>query len=456
MKIPLTTCKPHPNRYHTHNPQARNVVKGPLQKTLRSNTLITNLVDPDLLLVIFLLFLSGFFSASETALMTISPAKVRTLVEAGRPGSKYLAKLKQHHHKTLITILIGNNLVNIGAAAVTTAVMTEYFESAAVGITTGILTLVVLVFGEVVPKSLATTYAKRLSLIVAPPLYFLEFFLTPLIWLLDGLVKILLRILGTKKQKQVTEEELIAMASIGEEEGSIDEHERELIENVLEFNDIRVEEIMTPRVHMDAMPEDYDLDEAAKYVINHTHSRIPIYRETLDNIVGILSIKELLRAMKEEKDHDTYTLRQMELHKPLKVKEGLQIHDLFHQFQNRRTHMAIIIDEHGGTAGLITLEDLLEELVGEIEDEDDPEESNITELKPNLYELDGRTELDEIAELTGLELDHSEHKTVGFLITEELGCLPKKGQKVEIEDWEFKVTKMMRHTILKVELKRKA
>lgn len=411
-------------------------------------------MDSDLIIVLILLFLSGFFSASETALMTISPAKVRTLVEAGKTGSKYLAKLKHHHHKTLITILVGNNLVNIAASAITTVVMTEYFQSAAVGITTGLLTLVILIFGEVVPKSLAATYAKSLSLIVAPPLYFLELLLTPIIWLLDGLVKGLLFLLGSKKQKQVTEEELIAMASIGEEEGSIDEHERELIENVLEFNDIHVEEIMTPRVHMDAMPESYNLDEASKFIINHTHSRIPVYRDTMDNIVGILSVKELLKSITETTDHDKITLRNIDLHNPMKVTGSMPIHDLFHQFKNQRTHMAIVLDEHGGTKGLITLEDLLEEIVGEIEDEEDPENDNIKELEDGKYEISGRAELYEIEELTSLEFGYPEYKTISFLIIEKLGHLPRKGQKVEIDGWTFKVVQMLRHTILKVELTR--
>ncbi len=404
--------------------------------------------------VIILLALSGFFSASETALMSISPAKVRTLVEAKSPGSKYLAALKKNHHKTLITILVGNNLVNIAAAAVTTAAMTEIFGSAAIGIVTGLLTIVVLIFGEVVPKSLATTYAKELSLLVSPPLYFLEIVLTPIIWFLDQLVKILLSLLGTKKQKQVTDEELIAMASIGAEEGSIDEHERELIENVLEFNDIRVEEIMTPRVHIDAMPEEYDLEEAAQFIINHTHSRIPVYRETIDNIVGILSIKDLMKAMQEEEDHDEVTLRQIDTQKPLKVVHSMKINTLFHQFKSRRTHLAIVIDEHGGTAGLITLEDLLEELVGEIEDETDDSEKRIKEKKSGVYTLSGRVELDELSELTGLEFNFPEYKTVSFLMIEKLGQLPKNGQKLTIKDWEFRVTKMYRHTILEVELRK--
>lgn len=408
-------------------------------------------MDPDLLLVLLLLALSGFFSASETALMTLSPAKVRTLVEAKKPGANYLAKLKAQHHRTLITILVGNNLVNILAASLTTVVLAQAFGSAAVGIATGLITLVVLIFGEVVPKSMATTYAKPIACFVAPPLHFLSIVLTPVIWVLDLMINTLLRLLGTTKQKQVTDEELIAMASIGAEEGSIDEHERELIENVLEFNDIRVEEIMTPRVHVAALPEDHDLDSATEFVLHHTYSRIPVYRDTIDNIVGILSMKELLRHRHDDEEPSETTLRQVDLHKVLKVSLNTPIHELFHQFKSKKTHMAIVIDEHGGTAGLVTLEDLLEELVGDIEDEADTQEERIKEIKNGHYELSGRVELDEIHELTGLEFDYPEYKTISFLLTEKMGKLPKMGQKVRIDSWEFKVTKMWRHTILKVE-----
>ena len=413
-------------------------------------------MDPDLIIVIILLVLSGFFSASETALMTVTPAKVRTLVEAKKPGSHYLAQLKKHQHKTLITILVGNNFVNIAASALTTVMMTEYVGSAAVGLATGVLTLIILIFGEVVPKSLATTYAPRLSLLVSPPLYIMGAALTPLIWLLDGLVRVILLILGTEKQKQVTEEELIAMASIGEEEGSIDEHERELIENVLEFNDIQVGEIMTPRAHIDAVPENYDLEEATQFIIHHTHSRIPVYREKLDNIVGILSIKDLLRYLHDEDqdDYDDITLRKVELARPLKVSAKMQIHDLFHKFKNQKTHIAMVVDKKGQLAGLITMEDLLEELVGDIEDEEDDAEERIRKLDEDHYQLTGHAQLDEIAAITGLKFEHPEHKNVSYLVTEELGHLPKKGQKITLDDWQFTVTKMYRHAILEVELKK--
>jgi putative hemolysin len=417
-------------------------------------------VDPDpqiLITIVVLLIFSGVFSASETALMSLSPAKVRTLVEGRRKGSKYLAKLKHEHHRTLITILVGNNFVNIAAASLTTVLFTEMFDSSAVGYSTGILTIVVLIFGEIVPKSFATTYSEKLSLILAPPLYFLGIVLMPLIFLLDLLVKGLLKLTGSDTKQLVTDEELIAMASIGEEEGSLDAQERELIENVLEFNDIHVQEIMTPRVHIDAMPEDYDLDEAANFVVHHAHSRIPVYRETLDNIVGICSVKQLLAQRHDltEEEHDDVTLRNIDLRSPLRVSTTMKVQDLFKKFKKKRTHIAIVVDEDKRTAGLVTMEDLIEEIVGDILDEEDHEEaSRIKELKPGLYSISGRVELDEIFKLTGLEFDFPEYKTLSFILIEQLGRLPKKGQRIIIENWSFKVMHLYRDTILHVEARR--
>lgn len=408
----------------------------------------------DLVLVVFLLILSAISSASETALISLTPAQVRTLVESGKRGATYLAKLKQQHHKTLILILVWNNFVNIAASALTTVVMTELFGSAGIGIAMGILTFLILIFGEILPKSLATNYAKTIACFVAAPLYFLGVLFTPLIALLDLAVNGILKIFGAKHHIQVTDEELIAMASIGAEEGSIDEHELELIENALEFNDIPVEGIMTPRIHLDALPETFKLDEAAEFAVHHTHTRIPVYRETIDHIVGILSIKELLKQYHGQETPEQTTLRQINLLTPLKMPHTMKVRDLFLQFKKRRTHMAIVLDEHGGTAGVVTMEDLLEELVGDIEDEQDGHEDHVKELAPDLYELSGRTELDELTKLTDIEFEHPGYKTVSFLIVDELGYLPREEQSIVIEGWRFKVTHLLRNTILKVELQK--
>ncbi len=410
-------------------------------------------LDPQLTLVIVLLIISALTSACETAIISITPAQVRTLVENKARGANYLSKLKHGHHKTLITILLLNNFLNIVASALTTVAFTRIFGDAGLGIATGVLTAVILIFGEIVPKSIATTYAKIIGPLFAPWLYWMGILLTPVIVVLDFLVNLMLKLFGAGHHIEVTDEELIAMASIGAEEGSIDQHEFELIENALEFNDIKVGDIITPRVHMDALPEDYHLDNAAEFVVNHSHTRIPIYRDNMDNIVGILPIKELLRAYHEEEHPEKISVRQINLLTPLKVPNAMHVKDLFHEFKKKRQHMAIVIDEYGGTEGLVTMEDLLEELVGEIEDEMDIEEEHIKHLGKNHYELSGRTELDEIAALTKLEFEHPEYKTVSFLIIDELGQLPREGESIFIEGWEFKVTQMLRNAILKVELK---
>jgi len=375
-------------------------------------------------------------------------------VEAKVPGADFLTRVKQNHHKTLITILVVNNFMNSALSSLLTVLMTNAFGETGLGIALLISTTLILLFAEILPKALATTYAKSIGPRFAPALYFASLLLTPLTILVDTLVNTIRRLFGAQDPIQVTDEELIAMASIGAEEGSIDQHELELIENALEFNDIKVGDITTPRVHMDTLPEDYHLDNAAEFMVNHTHTRIPVYRENLDHIVGILSIKELLRAMHEEKEPEKISIRQIHLLTPLKVPGTMHVKDLFREFKKKRQHMAIVLDEYGGTAGLVTMEDLLEELVGDIEDEQDTDEDNIKNIGPDHYTLSGRTELDDIADLTGLEFAHPEYKTVSFLVIDELGCLPREGQSIRLDDWHFTVTQMLRNTILKVELRK--
>lgn len=413
---------------------------------------IINLDFSDLAIIILLLGLSAFFSAAETALVSISPAKVRHLYESKKYGSHYLKKIKDRQNQTLIVILLWNNFLNIFASVYTTVLITDKFGSVGIGITTGLMTLLILLFGEVIPKSFGTAHTQGISLWSAPTIYFLGQMIRPVIWLFDGIVKAFFRLFGIKKEKLVTDEELIALVSIGQEEGSLQENEKELIENVLEFNDIRVEEIMTPRVHIDAVPEDYNLNEAAEFMLNHSHTRIPVYRDTIDNIVGIVTYKEILQEVKGDGDMHK-TLRQIDLRTPLKVAHSTMIHWLFKTLNSKRTQMAIVLDEHGGTGGLVTMEDLIEELVGEIVDESDIEEDMYKQISDQEYELSGRLSLETLEKISGLKLEYPGYKTVNYLIIEKLGHLPGKGKKVQIENWEFTVAQVHRHTIIKVNMR---
>lgn len=413
-------------------------------------------MDPALgigLIVLFVL-LSAFFAAAETAINSLSPAKVRTLVEEKKKGAHQLDWLKKHYHRTLIAVLFGNQFVDTLAAAVTTILVAQKFDSIYLGLASGILTIISLIFGEALPKSLASVHAQRVGLLLSPFVRTFVWILTPLVWVLDHLINFMLSLFGSAKQNQVTDEELIAMASIGAEEGSIEEEELEFIENVLEFNDIPVEGIMTPRVHIDAIPETFKLDEASEFAVNHTHTRIPVYRENIDHIVGILSLKELLKQVHTQEDPENTSLRQISLLAPLKVPSAMKVQELFRQFKKRRLHMAVVLDEYGGTLGIVTMEDLLEELVGDIEDEQDLAKDHAKKISEKEYELSGRTELDDLSAIMGIEFEYPGYKTVSFLIINKLGSLPREGQSLIVEGWQFTVTQMLRNTILKVRLQK--
>ena len=236
--------------------------------------------------IVALIGLSAFFSASEAAIISLSHAKVRAI------DSHYLSKLKSRQNQTLIVVLVCNTFVNVTVSIYSSYYFGELYGNAALGYTVGILTFVLLLFGEVLPKSFATCHGKAVGIVVSAPIYYIGIIIGPIIWIFDCIVKVVFKICRIKKQKLVSDEELIAMVSIGEEEGSLQENEKEIIENVLEFNDIEVREIMTPRVNIDAMHEDYNIKEAAEFMLNHNHTRIPVYRDTIDNIVGFATYRE--------------------------------------------------------------------------------------------------------------------------------------------------------------------
>lgn len=414
--------------------------------------------EPDLTLslviLVVLLCLAAFFSAAETAIVALSPARIRDMLEKKTRGAAMLHRLKTNPHRLLITILIGSNLVNVGASVYATLVFEQILGSSALGIITGVLTLLILVFGEIVPKSLAQTYSKAVALLAAPLLQLLLWIFTPAVWILDLLVKAMLRLVGAEKQRNITEDELKAFVSLGAEEGTLEKDEKELIENVLEFNETRVEEVMVPRVEIKALPLDSTLQEAADFMIEHRHSRIPVYNETVDDIVGIITVKDMLAHLR--KGRTTLTLKEVPLMKPIKVPASQKINPLFDEFQKRHLHIAVVLDEHGGTAGLITLEDILEEIVGEIEDEfDEEEEDNVRKIGSSEVEANGKALIEEIQELLDVHLDAPEHKTLSYYITEKLGRFPKRGEILEGEGFRLTVDEMNGpHTIAKVSIEK--
>lgn len=407
-------------------------------------------MDSNLILLVVLVLFSGVFSASETALVSLTTSKVDELVGEKVKNAKLLKKLKSDPYKLLITVLIGNNIVNIGASAYAAVVFIDIFGSSGVGIATGVMTFLILIFGEIVPKAFAQEHAVGLSLLIARPIYVLQLILFPFIWFFRKIVKLASKFFGNRNSQTVTEGELMAMVKIGAKEGSIEKQERELIENVLEFNDIEVDEVMTPRVAIEAMDQEWTLGKAIKFVIKHSHSRIPIYKENLDEIVGIVSIKDLLKFSQDFSTRKK--LKNLPYSIPLEVPLSKKINDLFREFQRKHVHLAIVIDEHGGTAGLVSLEDLLEEIVGDIEDEFDVKELPIEIVDSKNIIASGKVLVEDINDFFKMKIAGDEHQSINTFVTDHLHRFPREGETIKFPRVRMKILKMEKNIIEKVKI----
>lgn len=403
-----------------------------------------------ILILVGLILLSSIFSGSETALVSVSQSKVKELASKRVANSGILQKLKSNPHRLLITILIGNNVVNIAASAYAAIVFTERFGSSGLGITTGIMTFLILVFGEITPKSFAHQHAVGVSLWIARPIYYLGMILFPVVWLFEVIVKITNKIVGSEKGVTVTEGEIMAMVKIGMEEGTLEKQERELIENVLEFNDIEVKDVMTPRVAIEALKSDMTLQDAVNFVIRHPYSRLPIYEDNLDHIIGVLSVREVLECF--DKYSPMKKLASVKFHKPLEIPYSKKINILFKEFQRKHMHIAVVIDEHGGTAGLVTMEDILEEIVGDIADETDLEDKPIEIIDANTLITKGAALVEDISDYFKIKLSGNERDTLNTLVTDFLHRFPREGEVVKMPLIRVKIQRVKKHMIEKAKI----
>lgn len=408
-------------------------------------------MSTDLIFLAVLILLSGLFSGSETALISLSPSKVDELVEQKRKNSKLLKMLKKDPHRLMITVLIGNNIVNILASAYAAVIFTEMFADSGVGIATGVMTFLILVFGEITPKAFAHENAVMIALIVAKPVRFLQIVLWPLVWFFEKIVDLVNRIMGVEKEYTVTEGELVAMLKIGAKEGSIEKHEKEFIENVLDFNDIKVEEVMTPRVDIDALNIEMTLGEAIDFAIQHPHSRLPVCDGGLDNIVGVLTIKNLLKLYRDYSG--SKKLANVKIPTPLEVPFSKTINAVFKDFQMQRVHMAIVIDEFGGTAGLITMEDVLEEIVGDIHDETDLVERPFEVVNSKTILVSGDLEMEVINDFFRQEFGENDHDTVNSLVTEKLQRFPRVDEVVKFDRGTVKILEVEGNVVKKARIR---
>jgi len=397
----------------------------------------------EILLFIICIILSAFFSSTEVALISITRAKARTLVNEGKHGSQAVAALKESPEHLLITILIGNNIVNVAAAALATSIAIQMFGDIGIGIATGFVVIVLLLFGEIGPKIYAARASDSFALAVAPVILFLSRIFTPLIWLVERISPKF----GRGKEicePAVTEEEIKEWIDVGKEDGTIEQGEQDMLYSVLEFADTTAREIMTPRVDVILMEDTVTFEEAIRIFNETGFSRIPVYHDQIDNITGILNVKDVFSAMVSHRKDST--IKEV-MYDPMFVPETKKIDDLLKELQVHRVQMAIVIDEYSSFVGIVTVEDILEEIVGDILDEYDKEEPEIQNISEGVFAVDAQMWVDDINERMGLNLPTDEsYETIGGLVIDRLGHIPlHPGEKIEINDGKISLVVMQMH-----------
>ena len=404
------------------------------------------------ILLVVLVALSAFFSASETALNSINKIRLKNMADNGDQRAAKTLEVAEKYESMISTILIGNNIVNISASALATSLTIKIWGNYATGITTGVLTIVVLIFGEITPKTTATVYSEKFALVYAPVIKALMTVLTPVIYVVDVLAGFFLRLfhIDTKNHKKtITETELRTFVNVSHEEGVIESDERQIINNLFDFGDAEAKDVMIPRIDMVAADITTGYDEILALFRETMYSRIPVYEEEQDNVVGILNIKDLIVV-----PHGTqFEIRKI-MRKPYYVYEHKNISELFKEMQKQSQGIAIVLDEYGSTAGMITTEDLLEEIVGEIRDEYDNDETEpFVKIDDYTYHIDGTYKLDDVNEKLSTALTSEDNDSIGGYIIEKLDRIPAAGEKLRVDNLEFTVEKVESNRVVSVILK---
>ena len=386
-----------------------------------------------LIVLVVLLFLSAFFSSSETALTTANKIRMRTLAEAGDKRAARVLKVTDDQGKMLSAILIGNNIVNLSSSSLATTMAVKAFGSVGAGIATGVLTFLILIFGEVSPKTMATIQADKLALSVAGIIEFLMKMLTPVIFIINKLSMGFLFLLGVKPNKAsttMTEEEIRTIVDVGQESGVIENTERDMIHNLFDFGDAEAKEIMIPRIDMTFVHADATYEEVLEIFRKDKFTRIPVYEDSADQVIGILNMKDLLIQDPSE----GFSLRNY-LREPYFTYEHKNTADLFIEMRKSSISMAIVLDEYGATAGLVTLEDLLEEIVGEIRDEYDTDEvDDITPLGDQEFMVLGSANINDVNDALDVKFSSDDYDTLGGFCLGKLNHLPEKNEVILTED----------------------
>lgn len=404
-----------------------------------------------LVVIIVLVILSAFFSSAETALTTISDVKVRSMIDEGRRGAVTLQKVEDKYGKMLSTILIGNNVINIAASALVTTLAISVFGSYAIGYATGVLTLCVLLFGEIVPKNVAKIKGEQLALIYAPVIYGLMWILTPVIFIVDIIARALLWLvhINPDEKNAITEAELKTYVDVSFEDGVIESEEKDLINNVFDFSDSLAKEVMIPNVDMVCVEEHESYEDIMDKFREHMYTRMPVYKDDTDHIIGLINIKDFIL-----RDHDNGFKIEDIMREPYFTHEYKKTADLLREMRQKTNSVAFVLSEYGECVGMITLEDLLEEIVGEIRDEfDEAENDFIKQIDDKTYAIEGSRKLDDINDAIGTEMDSEAYDSIGGLVIEKLDRVPEEDDEVLLENGiKLEVEEVENNRITKVKL----
>ncbi len=413
-------------------------------------------------LLIISLLLSAFFSGSEVALFSLDKKRVRELKKSNRIVGSYIQVLLDNPKRLLVTILLGNTIVNISASIIAVIIAidaAEYFKISkeiALLIQIVLLTVIILFIGEITPKLWANKFPLQFARMVAVPLYWFSIIFYPVAKIITDILKfITAKIKPDKARTALKEIEISELADFGAEKGTFEEGESEIIQSIVDFKNVTAREVMTPRVDIVAVAIDTDFDELMKVITESGHSRIPLYENNLDNIIGIIYAKDLLPYLRNAELRKTLSLKKI-ARDAMFVPETKMINDLLHEFQDKKMHLGIVVDEYGGTAGLISLEDIIEEIVGDIRDEFDREEKQINKLSENSFMVLGKVSIDELNEL--LEQDFSsendDYDTVGGFIFNQAGIIPPQGFHFTYNNYKFTVKEVVNKRINKVHIEK--
>lgn len=396
-----------------------------------------------------LLFFSAFFSGSETALLSLDRLRVKYLVQKKRRGADKLETLLDQPDRLLGAILVGNNLVNIAASVFATTLLVELYGERGELLTILILTPLLLIFSEITPKSYAAQYPEKISFLVLRPILFLMWVLRPVVWLVTGISRLLTRLFhGEVERPIISEDEIRSIISVGEEAGVVAKEKRKMLHGVFELAQIQVRDVMIPRTEVVGLDVNASYEQVLRLAQQAHHSRFPVYDGSLDNVVGIIHSKDILNFVDQP---EGFSLRELS-RPPYFVPESKRIETLLQSFRKRKVHLAVVVDEYGGVEGIVTLEDIFEEIVGEIQDEYDVEEELIRELSPGRFLIDGSVSLRLVNRRFHLGLDEEHVNTLAGFLLRALGQIPREGDECEADGVRFVVRKLVNHRVEEIEM----